>query len=145
MSGIHPPRRPPVLLVLSVAVAGLAIVAGTALWTALTDHRESRHFDRRADAPTRGDLAFALPDVVPPDARDITVHAATDDPDDKMYDWTSASGQLAGGTCEPREVSTVAAPFDGTHWPEQVAQGEGLACDAFVVREVSGRFYAWLG
>jgi hypothetical protein len=66
----------------------------------VTRPRDNRHFDRRTDAPTSGDLAFALPDVVPPDAPDITVRAGTDDPDAKMYDWTSAGGELAGVGCE---------------------------------------------
>jgi hypothetical protein len=146
---LHDNRRRParsiVLVLVAVAAVALAAVAVAALWAGLTDHRDSRHFDRRADAPTSGDLAFVLPDVVPQDARDITVHAGTDDPDAKMYDWTSASGELPGGACEPRETSAVAAPFDVAQWPEQVTQGQGLACDAFFVREVSGRFYAWIG
>lgn len=139
-------RRPsrPVLLLVAAVAAALAVVAGPALWGGLTDHRDSRHFDRRADAPTSGDLAFVLPDVVPQDARDITVRAGTEDPDAKMYDWISTSGVLDGGACDERETSAVTAPFDGSQWPEQVAEGQGLACGSVFVREVSGRFYAWI-
>lgn len=140
-------RRDPGVVSRVGALILLSMVLLTASGCGVSDlvsHVKSEHFDTRTDAPTSGDLAFVLPDVIPADATDITVRVRTDDPNAKMYDWGSVSGQLPAD-CRQGDPTSVSAPFDPGAWPKQVLESEGLACGPkpVHVRRVSDHFYAW--
>lgn len=106
----------------------------------LTKHVETRHYDKRADAPERGDLAFVLPKLIPGDAANITVYIKTDSANDKMYDWTSPSGALPQ-SCQREKRGP--APFDKGQWPDQVWDSDGFNCAGKHVRARNEHFYAW--
>ena len=134
-----------------ISRVGPTLLFGIVLLTAsgcgvsdLISHVKSEHFDTRTDAPTSGDLAFVLPDVIPADATDITVRVNTEDPNARMFDWESVSGQLPAD-CRQGDPTSVPGPFDAGAWPKQVLESEELACgpNPIHVRRVSDRFYAW--
>ena len=118
-------------LALSLAVSGCEAIS----------HVKSEHYKTRSEAPTHGDLAFVLPDLIPADATDITVRVNTEAPDDKMYHWKSVSGALATG-CRP-EPATAAQPFDPKAWPKAVLKADGKLCSGYHVRAVDGQYYGW--
>lgn len=142
MAAPHPPT--PVRWAAGALAAGAAVVAACAGCAAgeYVSHEKTQHYDARDDAPVRGDLAFRLPDAVPADATDITVRVATREPDQKMYEWTSATAPTG---CQPQDGGELPAPFDpNAGWPERVATAPGLLCGGLHVTEVRGRHYGWL-
>lgn len=133
-------RLLPVVLLLGITLT----LASRCSPTDLANNVKEEHYDTHAEAPSRGDLAFVLPDFVPADATDITVRVYTEDPNTKMYNWTSATGQLPDN-CTSADVTDTAAPFDPDSWPDQVLTAPGQVCAPRPVhiRIVDQHFYAW--
>ncbi len=133
--------RIPVLAACAAATV-LVGTSGCGVADLLTEEK-TQHYDAVADAPTRGDLAFQLPDVVPDDATDITVRIRTDETGLKAYDWLSAGGQLPPD-CEPSEPVPEVDPFyTSGGWPDAATEAAGQWCDPQFVTRVDGRYYAW--
>ena len=138
-------------VLLGPAVALVALGAGgcgavSAVNSSLTGV-ESRHFDVRADAPQRGDLAFVLPDAVPQDATDVSVTVKTDTVGVVTYAWTSAqdppaSCAAASGTPSPPLRSPKGFPGDLDAGGAVV--GGAVVCDGLVEVRDGDRTYAWL-
>ncbi|SDQ70368.1 hypothetical protein [Quadrisphaera sp. DSM 44207] len=138
------PTRRARLLAACCAGGALALTASGCGVSELITEEKARHFDTVADAPTSGELAFVLPDVVPDDATDITVRVKTTAPDLKAYDWVSASGELPADCAPaepPQEVDEFYASGD---WPAAVTEQAGQRCGVLHITELDGRSYAWI-
>lgn len=137
---------PRALLCSAGTLAIVATTAGCGLAEFATD-RVVERYDTRAEADEETELSTRLPDVVPPEATDITIRVLADDPDAKAYDW--AGGVVLPPDCVPNRASDVGAPFDGGpldagDWPEEVLDGDGQLCGALEVAQRDGHSYAWL-
>lgn len=127
----------------TAATAGLLLAVSGCGAADLLTHQESRTFDHRSDAADT-QLAFRLPDLVPADATDITVKVRTEDPNSKVFSWSSATDGLPSD-CSPGDVPAGApavAAFGG--WPSKVGRTAGQRCGPLYVTHVDDRSYAWL-
>ncbi|WP_403021276.1 hypothetical protein [Salinibacterium sp. GXW1014] len=78
---------------------------------------EERHFEVYADAPTTGQLAFAMPSFVPKDATDIDVRLMPSAEPGYLLRYTSSKG-FKDARCEPIAEAPPAA-IDSTWWPDE--------------------------
>lgn len=107
---------------------------------------EEHHFDEYADAPTSGNLSFAMPSFVPRDASNIDVRALPSAAPGYLLRYESPKG-FRDDRCETVADAPPAAILSDW-WPDEFT-GEVAKCsDKRIVRPVyvtlaEGTVYAW--
>jgi hypothetical protein len=127
----------------SLAATAVVLAASLSACGSVLSHEETKHFDTRVDAPVKGMIAFAMPEWVPADAKDITMGVQTQGRG-KNISLTSATARPAG-PCEPQKQSAtteIVPTPDG--WPKGTEKVAGTQCGQWrVVTAEGGRMYAW--
>ncbi|MGW7098982.1 hypothetical protein [Streptomyces sp. NPDC054838] len=147
-------RRP---LVLVAATAGVLTTAALALphlppnpvsdsFNESVFKEKGKHFATAADAPARGDRAFALPSWVPKDATDIRVRVRTDGRA-RLIRFTLGATPLDGPQCAAGTPSKVRGPLlNARWWPGDTRQDARPECRDHYQYQVAvrgKRVYAW--
>ncbi|MEU7066316.1 hypothetical protein ACIA6C_03755 [Streptomyces sp. NPDC051578] len=147
-------RRP---LVLVAATAGVLTTAALALphlppnpvSESLGESlfkEKGKHFATTADAPTRGDRAFALPSWVPKDATDIRVRVRTDG-EARLIRFTLGATPLDGPQCTAGTPHKVRGPqLNARWWPGDTRGDARPECRDHYQYQVAvrgKRVYAW--
>ena len=129
------------IIVIGIAVGIFGALSGCGVSDRLS-HEETRHFDARADAPTKGMIAFAMPEWVPADARDITMDVQTQGKG-KNLSLRSDTAELAS-RCESQTSATTQKPIpEPQGWPTTVQTEAGAQCGEWRVVVAGERLYAW--
>lgn len=124
-------RRP---FVIAAAAVGVLATAAFALpnlppnpVTNLIDDRvyqeKARRFATAADAPTRGDVAFALPTWIPRDATDVRIRVRTTG-EAKLIRFTLGPTPLDGPQCAAGTPQQLATPDLRAKWWRPGVRGE---------------------
>ncbi|MFE0172444.1 hypothetical protein ACFWZ2_09020 [Streptomyces sp. NPDC059002] len=144
----------------AVAVAAPALKNSSLMPDAVSEHvfkEKTRAFATAADAPTKGDLAFVLPDWVPRDAKNVKVKVKTTG-GAKLIRFTltdagAGAGAGAGGVRLPEgKACGAGAPhvggpeLDASWWPDRTPVGARAECGDHYQYRVAVRgdtVYAW--
>lgn len=117
--------RTPGRIVATLGVAALAAVTFTGcsiIDSVFEDgppkEPQEEHFDKYADAPTSGNIAFAMPTFVPKNATDIDVRLLATSEPGYLIRFESADG-VKDGRCEPVDAAPEPA-ITAAWWPDAV-------------------------
>lgn len=147
-------RRPLVIAAATVGVLATAAVALPNLPTnPVTDaingrvfKEQGKRFATAADAPTRGELTWVLPDWVPKDATDVRIKARTDG-EARLIRFTLGATPLDGPQCSagtPKKFPKTA--LAAKWWPGDTGAEERPDCRDYYQYQVTVRgkkVYAW--
>lgn len=147
-------RRPLAIAAATVGVLATAAIAlpnlpPNPLTDSINDQvfkEKSKHFATTADAPARGEPAFALPSWVPKDATDIRIHARTTGKA-RLIRFTLGATPLDGPQCTagaPKELG--GRQLNAKWWPHGTRAEERPECRDFYQYQVTvrgKRVYAW--
>ncbi|MFH8893904.1 hypothetical protein [Streptomyces sp. NPDC017949] len=147
-------RRP---LVIAAAAVGVMATAAFALpnlppnpvTNALDDrvlHEKGKRFATAADAPARGDRAFALPGWIPADATDIRIRVRTNG-EARLIRFTLGRTALDGPQCTAGTQKVKGGPrLAARWWPRDTRAEERPECrdrHQYQVAVRGKRVYAW--
>ncbi|MFE2328800.1 hypothetical protein ACFXD5_33690 [Streptomyces sp. NPDC059385] len=147
-------RRP---LVIAAATVGVLATAAFALPNLppnpLSDTIDShlykekgKRFATAADAPTRGDTAFALPAWIPKDAKDVRIRVRTTG-DARLIRFDLGATPLDGPQCTAGTPNRVRDPELGAKWwPQHIRADVRSECrdhHQYQVAVRGKRVYAW--
>ncbi|WP_159072585.1 hypothetical protein [Streptomyces formicae] len=134
----------------AVAVAAPALRNSSLMPDAVSEHvfkEKTRAFATAADAPTKGDLAFVLPEWIPRDAENVKVKVKTTG-EAKLIRFTLADGQRLAPEreCGARARHVAGPELDAPWWPDRTpSTSRGECGDHYRYRvAVQGdTVYAW--
>lgn len=147
-------RRP---LVIAAATVGVLATAAFALPNLppnpLTDtvndmvfKEKGRRFATAADAPSRGELRWALPDWIPKDATDVRIRARTNG-EARLIRFTLGATPLDGPQCTAGTPKKAGKPvLAAKWWPGDIRAEERPECRGahqYQVAVRGKRVYAW--
>ncbi|WP_150493596.1 hypothetical protein [Streptomyces kanamyceticus] len=132
------------------AVAAPALRNSALVPDAVSEHvfkEKTRAFATAADAPTKGDLAFVLPEWIPRDAKNVKVKVKTTG-DAKLIRFTLADGERLAPERECGAAARhVAGPeLDAPWWPDRTPSASRAECGdhhRYRVSVKENTVYAW--
>lgn len=142
----------PITALAGIALAGATLTGCAGLDAVFEDgpptDPEGEHFEAYEDAPTSGQMKFAMPSFVPKDAEDIDVHLLPNADPGYLIRYTSGKGILDKDCTPVDEAPEPAITTDW--WPEDEMTGAVLECTPkrftrpVYVTESGEFFYGWV-